>query len=105
MIPFSIASEHAVSVPKVDIGHNESTYAIANWIMELVYKTLDFLGLEHHHTLFIWIYAIFVFLIAMGVGFVVKWMVMGIVELVGKKVKAQLYTDMRRLHFFPHWYF
>lgn len=100
MIPFSIAAEHAVSVPKVDIGHNESTYAIANWIMELVYKTLDFLGLEHHHTLFIWIYAIFVFLIAMGVGFVVKWMVMGIVELVGKKVKAQLYTDMRRLHFF-----
>lgn len=100
IIPQVQAHAAAAPVPHVDIGHNESTYAIANWIMELVYKTLDFFGLEHHHTLFIWIYAIFVFLIAMAVGFIVKWMVMGIVDLIGKKVKGSLYTDMRKKHFF-----
>ena len=73
----AIAAQTSKVVPQVDLGHNESTYAIATWIMRLVYTILDFFELEHYSSLFTWLYAILVFVIALAVGYVVKWITMG----------------------------
>lgn len=88
-------------LPSVEIARNESTYTIATWIMDLVYRILDFLGLEHHQTLFLWIYAAVVFLIALGIGYVVKWITIDIVNLLGKKLKGDFYQNLTQNHFFP----
>lgn len=87
-------------VPKVDIGESQSTYAVANWIMSLVYHILDFFGLERNHDLFIVIYALLVFGIAFAVGWLVQWITLGIVNLVGRKLKGDLYTSLRKHKFF-----
>lgn len=48
-----VAKATSKALPEMEIGRNESTYTIAKWIMDLDYMVLDFIGLEHHHTLFI----------------------------------------------------
>ncbi len=96
----AIAAQTSKVVPQVDLGHNESTYAIATWIMRLVYTILDFFGLEHNSSLFTWLYAILVFVIALAVGYVVKWITMGCVRLLGKKLKGDFYQNLAAQRFF-----
>ena len=95
-----VAKAASKALPEMEIGRNESTYTIAKWIMDLDYMVLDFIGLEHHHTLFIWIYAALVFLIAFGIGYAVKWLTIAAVRMVGKRVKTNLYHNLQRHEFF-----
>lgn len=88
------------ALPEMEIGRNESTYTIARWIMELDYMVLDFLGLEHHHTLFIWIYAALVFMIAFGIGYIAKWITIAAVRTAGKRIKSDFYLILRKHEFF-----
>lgn len=94
------ATAASKALPKMEIGRNESTYTIARWIMELDYLVLDFLGLEHHHTLFIWIYAALVFMIAFGIGYIAKWITIAAVRIAGKSIKTDFYLNLRKHEFF-----
>lgn len=95
------ATTGSESLPEVEIGHSESTYAIASWIMETVYRILNFFGLENHQTLFLWIYAGLVFLISIAIGYAVKWLTIGIVSLLGKKLTGDFYQNLTQTRFFP----
>ncbi len=88
------------ALPHVDIGHTHSAYTAAGWIMDLVYTILDWLGLEHHQTLFIWIYAGLVFLISIGIGYVIKWLTIGLVRLAGRKLTGDFYVNLTQQNFF-----
>lgn len=90
-------------IPATELTHQaaETTGVIAGWIMQLVEWVLSKLGLGHHETLVIWIYAILVFLIAYAIGYITKWIVLGIVRAVGKKVSADgIYEMLRAEKFF-----
>lgn len=65
----------------------ESTYFIARILMKCVYWFLDLFGFEHHSNLFLLLYAILVFLVAWGIGMLVKWLMVYILNKIGPHVK------------------
>lgn len=78
----------------------ESSYFIARVLMKCVYWILDLIGLEHHDTLFIVIYAVVVFLLAFFVGIIVKWIVVRILNKIGPHVKNDMYEFLVQKKFF-----
>ena len=91
-----------INVPSVDLpGHaNEGTYAIAHLIMDVTHWILGVFHLEYNSTLFTAVYAILVFLISWGAGYLVKWTVLGIVRAIGRKYKSDTYEILTSNHFF-----
>ena len=53
----------------------ESSYYIARLLMKFCHSILNLLGLGNDSTLFIWLYVGLVFIFAMLVGMVLKWIV------------------------------
>jgi len=78
----------------------ESSYLIARILMKCVYRILDFLGLEHHGTLFLLIYAIIVFLVAIGIGMLIKWALIHILNTIGSHVRNKFYQYLVAHRFF-----
>lgn len=90
------------ALPDVDLSPQaeQSTYFIARLIMRVVKWILDLVGLAEDHSLFVWIYAIVVFGIAIGVGMIVKWIILLLVRIVGRHLKSPLYRLLTEAHFF-----
>lgn len=86
--------------PRISGEAAENTYAIASWIMQLVEYVLRWIGLDRNEDVVIWVYAILVFLIAVGVGFVAKWLIIGVVRAVGRRSSNQMYCLLIRRRFF-----
>ena len=76
----------AGKVPEVALSEQaqHGTYAIARVLMKVVDFLLRLVGLENNDTLFTILYACLVFLLSLGVGYVVTWIVVRIVRNVGK---------------------
>lgn len=89
-------------VMPVDISPvaEQSTYFLARIVMKVVHWLLDLIGLEHNHDLFIWLYAIVVFCISIGVGYIVKWLVLLVVRIVGSHLKSKMYHRLTDANFF-----
>ncbi|MDE7438804.1 MAG: mechanosensitive ion channel family protein [Muribaculaceae bacterium] len=107
MIPLLISPENSVALPGAEtVGLHlsqtteESSYFIAKILMECVYWVLNVLGLGHHPTLFLVIYAALVFLISWGIGSVVKWILVAILNKIGPHVKNNFYQYLVSRHFF-----
>lgn len=77
-----------------------STYAVARWIMGCVYWILDLIGLAHNHTVFLTVYALVVFAISVGLGYICSWMIMLVVNRIGKHHNGVMYQYLREAHFF-----
>ena len=89
------------ALPGVDIHTEmEGSYVIAHWIMELVHWFLGLFHADNNATLFTFVYAVIVFLISWGVGFIIKWIILGIVRVIGKRVKGTSYEALTDDHFF-----
>lgn len=78
----------------------QSTYFVARVLMNCVHWLLDLVGLQHHTTLFLWIYAILVFVVSWGVGMLIKWVVVSILNKIGPHVKNDLYNYLVKRKFF-----
>lgn len=78
----------------------EGYYTVANWIMRGVEWILDVVGLEHNDIVFTTIYAICVFLIAFGIGQLVKLCIVYIVDHLKVLSKYDLYERLRESHFY-----
>lgn len=78
----------------------ETTYAVGKWLMNCVEWVLNHLGLEHHETLVMIIYAALVFLIAMFIGRLVQWIVETLLNKVGPHIKSDLYNYLVQERFF-----
>ena len=86
-----------------DVGmHDElqGTFVVAHWIMDLVYWFLKLFHAEHNSPLFTFVYAVVVFIVSWLVGFVLQWIVLGIVRLIGKRWKGMSYDALTQQHFF-----
>lgn len=89
-------------MPKVDLSHPaaQGTYAIAQLLMKIVNWFLTLFHLENDSTIFTAVYAVLVFLISLGVGYVVKWIMIFIVRKIGKKFHDSAYVALTDDHFF-----
>lgn len=106
MIPLcsllAVAEKATNVLPKVELSPEteQNTYMLARWIMKIVDWLLGIFGLENDTTLFLWIYSIVVFLISIGIGYAVTWIILGIVNVVSKHVKNEFYTYLVESNFF-----
>ncbi|MDE5903472.1 MAG: mechanosensitive ion channel family protein [Muribaculaceae bacterium] len=96
----TMPDDHHVPIVELHGATEESYYTVARWIMRGVSWLLGLVGLENNKFLFISLYAILVFLIAFGIGQVVKWIILYIVDHLSKVVKYDLYIRLRDSHFF-----
>ena len=98
----AVAEKASAVVPKVTLSPEteQNTYTVARWIMGIVNWLLSLVGLEHNTTLFLWIYAALVFVISIGIGYVVTWVILGSVKLIGKRLKTPLYQGVADSNFF-----
>ncbi|MBD5226846.1 MAG: mechanosensitive ion channel [Bacteroidales bacterium] len=98
----AVAEKASAVVPKVSLSPEteQNTYTVARWIMGIVNWLLSLVGLEHNTTLFLWIYAALVFVISIGIGYVVTWVILGSVKLIGKRLKTPLYQGVADSNFF-----
>lgn len=97
-----IAGSNAPGLPGVDMLHDEmqGTFTVAHWLMELVHWFLGLFHAQDNSWLFTFIYAIVVFLISFGVGWILQWIVLGIVRFIGKRWKGLNYMALTEQHFF-----
>lgn len=96
----AVAENHHVPIVELHGATEESYYTVARWIMHGVNWLLGLVGIENNKFLFISLYAILVFLIAFGIGQVVKWIILYIVDHLSRVVKYDLYIRLRDSHFF-----
>lgn len=89
----------ATGIPSLP-GENQGTYAIAHWLMEVVKGFLSLFHAEHNDTLFTFVYAVLVFLISCLVGYIIKWIILGIVRVIGRRLKGKGYDALTADHFF-----
>lgn len=94
------ADPHTVPVVELHGATEESYYAVAQWIMKGVDWLLHLVGLEHNQFLSTALYAVAVFIIAIGIGQVVKWLILYAVDHLSKVVKYDLYLRLRDSEFF-----
>lgn len=96
-----IAGSHNPALPNVQL-HDElqGTFTVAHWLMDLVKWFLGLFHAENDATLFTFVYAVVVFLISWGVGWVLQWIVLGIVRLIGSRWKGPNYDLLTKSHFF-----
>ena len=88
-------------IPVVKLhDENQGTYAVAHWLMEAVAWFLDLFHASHDPTLFTFIYAILVFIISCCVGYILKWIILGFVKVIGPKLKGKGYDALTEEHFF-----
>ena len=102
MIPQEAAHDTLSTMPKVDLSEpaQEGTYAIARLLMKVVDFILSTFGMEHNTTLFTIIYAALIFFIAIGVGYIVKWIVVFLMNHIGSRLHSVVYGYLRDEKFF-----
>ncbi|MDE6010850.1 MAG: mechanosensitive ion channel family protein [Muribaculaceae bacterium] len=93
-------AEHTIPIVELHGATEESYYTIAKWIMDAVTWLLNLVGLADNNFIFTSVYATLVFLIALAVGQVVKWVILGIVNHLSKVVKYDIYIRLQQSHFF-----
>lgn len=97
----TITGEVADKLPDVGIpGTEEGTYEIARLIMIAVQWIFDHLGLAHHATLELFVYSALVFAISWGIGIVAQYVILFIVNEIGKRWKGDIYEELTNAHFF-----
>lgn len=102
MLPEELAHTALDTMPKVDLSEpaQEGTYEIARLLMKLVNFLLSLVDMQDNKTLFIILYAALVFFIAIGIGYVVKWIVLFLMNHVGKHLHTDVYGYLRDEKFF-----
>ncbi len=78
----------------------ESTYFIARMFMKFCHWLLELVGLGSDSTAFIWLYVIVVFLFAMAVGIIIKWIVVFTLHKLQPHIKSNFYHHLIEHRFF-----
>ena len=81
-------------------GTEQPTYFIARILMQSVSWILNLVGLNNHSTLFLWLYAILVFVVSVVLGYCVQWLSVKILNTIGPHVKNQFYKYLVQQKFF-----
>lgn len=77
-----------------------ASYAIAEWIMDIVNWLLGLFGLQHDQTVVTFFYAAVVFGIALGVGWICQFIIFWTVKMITKRWDSDLYHSLTEVRFF-----
>ncbi len=80
--------------------HSGNSYAIAHWIMNIVDWILGAFGLENNQTLVTALYAMVVFGVAFGVGYVTQIGVLYLTRMMARHWSGDMYTSLLGVKFF-----
>lgn len=78
----------------------QGTYFLAKILMRFSEWLLSLIGCEKDETLFTWVYIAVVFLVAMVVGWGLKWLVVTILDKLKPYIKTKIYTNLVENKFF-----
>lgn len=84
------------------IVHNapQGSFIVAKWLMETVKWFLGLFHAEDNATLFTFVYAVLVFIVSWLFGWILQYIVLKIVRLIGKRLKGKGYDALTDDHFF-----
>lgn len=97
-----LIAEDSAHLPSVEmpLHADESTYEVARIIMKIVDWIFNTIGLHHHATLELVVYAILVFAISWGIGYIAQLVILSVVHLVSKRWKGNIYSNLIQAKFF-----
>lgn len=81
-------------------GVADDTLRVGGWIMTLVYRILDLFGLGHNSAFTSWIYVILVFMLSFALGYVVKWCIEWIMDIITRHYDNDILNNLNHWHFF-----
>lgn len=79
---------------------NEHYWSVAKFLMHISYDFLSLFHLESHKELFIFVYAVLVFLISFGIGLLLQWLIVTIGTHIHSKASNDIYTNLVAKKFF-----
>lgn len=84
------------TIPPVQLPHeaSEHYFAIARFIMKIAHDILDVFHLGDNKELFIFVYAVMVFLISFGIGFVLQWVIVRICRRLSRRLRGDIYNNL-----------
>lgn len=92
-------SQADIALAAIDAGH-DSSYAVATFLLKIVDWILSPLGLSGNDTAETVVYAIVVFLVSIVVGYIAKWVILGLMRKFGERIAGDLYGFLREENFF-----
>lgn len=78
----------------------EHYWWVAKFIMKIAYDVLGWFHLQNHKELFIFVYAVFVFIISFGIGLIIQWIVVFIGRKLSQRSLGDIYTNLVGEKFF-----
>lgn len=79
-------------------GHNY--WVVARFLLRITYEFLSALHLEKDKELFIFVYAVLVFVISFGIGLILQWIIVKIGTRVARHTSSDIYTNLVNQKFF-----
>lgn len=97
----ALAIQHE-KIPPVELSHaaDEQYFALAKFFMKVTNGILDFLHLGDNPDLFVFIYAVMVFLISFGIGIILQYLIVAVGTFISKHIKGDIYTNLVNDKFF-----
>ncbi len=104
-IPMSISpaqssSQADIALQKFAPDAHDTTYTVATYLLDISDWILGFVGLSGNKVAETWVYAIVVLAISMVVGYITKWIILGLLRRFGKKLSSDLYSYLTGEFFF-----
>lgn len=83
-------------LPEMVLGNDagEQYWSVAKFIMRISYDLLSLFHLENHKELFIFVYAVLVFLISFGIGLLLQWIIVAIGTRISRHWKSDIYNNL-----------
>lgn len=95
-----ITSKPDLSPVALPASTSEHYYGIAKFFMKLAHDILKLFHLEQNGEWFISVYAIIIFLVAFGVGYLLQWGSVKLGRALARHLKSQIYMNMLKDRFF-----
>lgn len=86
----------ADAIKEVHLGAaaNEQYWSVAKFLMHVSYDLLSLFNLERHEELFIFVYAVLVFIISFGIGLILQWIIVKIGTRISKHWQSDIYNNL-----------
>lgn len=78
----------------------EHYYALASFLMRLTRRFLEWVHLQGHKELFIFVYAVLVFLMSFGLGLLLQWVIVRVCRALSRHLKGDIYVNLLQEKFF-----
>lgn len=91
---------HTLQTTILPADDSDRYWSVARFIMRIAFDILKFFHAENDKELFIFVYAVMVFIVAFGVGLLLQWIVVTIVNALAKRTSNDIYTNLVGKRFF-----